>query len=62
MDLEDWKRDLEGAKVNGRCHRDVHCQICDKAGETKIVEVPRPSAILFFYICSDCLAGLGFEW
>ncbi len=63
MDIEEWKRHLEGAKINGWCHQDVHCQICDKTGETKIVQVPRTQNTLYHYICEDCLAlKLGLEW
>ena len=64
LNPEDWTRFFKGAEVNvcEFCNPDVHCQICGEAGQTRVVEVPRPSITLLRYICFHCLRKLGIKW
>lgn len=59
MDIEEWKKKVEGAEGDGWCAPGVSCEICHGAflinfGE--ILKVRRPEATYYYYICLECQA------
>lgn len=58
MDIEEWKKKLEGAEPDGWCAADVRCEICHRVltdfGE--ILKVRRPEATYYYYVCVECQA------
>ena len=65
MDIEEWKRKLEGAEPDGWCNLDVPCQICRRASASVLIElveilkVQRSGVTYFYCVCVDCQAELG---
>jgi hypothetical protein len=65
MDIEAWKRKLDGAERDGLCGPSVHCEVCGEAFQVRVVEilkVRRASETWFYYVCLVCQWDLGIRW
>jgi len=64
LDIEAWKRKLEGVEQDGWCAPGVRCEVCTKAYLIKIVEilkVRRASETRYHYVCLGCQWQLGIK-
>lgn len=59
MDIEERKKQLEGAERDGWCDPGVSCEICQRAfliDFVEIVKVRRPETTYYYYVCIECQA------
>jgi hypothetical protein len=65
LDIEEWKRNLEGAEPDGWCNPGVRCEACGKAYQIKLVEIFKirgASETRYHYVCLDCQWNVGLKW
>lgn len=53
MDIEQWKRKLEGGVPEEWCP-EVHCDACDSSSPCRVIRVHRDPVTIFYAICVHC--------
>lgn len=62
LDIEDWKRKLEGGEPEEWCSG-VECDACGSSFLVRVIRVHRSFGDVFYAVCIHCLAvKFGFVW
>jgi hypothetical protein len=62
LDIEAWKRKLEGGEPEEWCPG-VDCDACNSSFLVRVIRVQRDSVTCFYAVCVHCLTvKLGIAW